>query len=93
MAKTRPQVKNGEGTAVLQIASGKLFRKKPGQRNELRGVLYTNLRMYDRVIETSAGRLLSTSNLHDSKTLVYELAELIEDDPGPGVIASHGIDP
>ena len=78
---------------MLQIASGKLFRKKPGQRNELRGVLYTNLRVYDRVIETSAGRLLSTSNLHDSKTLVYELAELIEDDPGPGVIASHGIDP
>ena len=78
---------------MLQIASGKLFKKKPGQRNELRGVLYTNLRMHDKVIATSAGRLLSTSNLQDSKTLIYELTELIEDEPGPGVIASHGIDP
>ena len=78
---------------MLQIASGRLFRKKPGQRNELRGVLYTNLRMYDRIIETSAGRLLSTSNLHESKTLIYEFTELIEDERGPGVIASHGIDP
>ena len=78
---------------MLQIASGKLFGRKPGQRNELRGVLYTNLRMYNRTIETAAGRLLSTSTLHDSKTLVYEFTELIEDEPGAGVIASHGIDP
>ena len=78
---------------MLQIASGKLFGRKPGQRNELRGVLYTNLRMYDRTIETAAGRLLSTSTLHDSKTLVYEFTELIEDEPGVGVVASHGIDP
>ncbi len=78
---------------MLQIASGRLFREKPGQRNELRGVLYTNLRMYNQVIETAAGRLLYTSTLHDSKTLVYEFTELIEDEPGPGAIASHGIDP
>ena len=75
---------------MLQIASGKLFKKKPGQRNELRGVLYTNLRMHDKVIATSAGRLLSTSNLQDSKTLIYELTELIEDEPGPGVIGHAG---
>ena len=81
------------GPTMLQIASGKLFGRKPGQRNELRGVLYTNLRMYNRTIETAAGRLLSTSTLHDSKTLVYEFTELIEDEPGAGVIASHGIDP
>ena len=78
---------------MLQIASGRLFREKPSQRNELRGVLYTNLRMYNQVIETAAGRLLYTSTLHDSKTLVYEFTELIEDEPGPGAIASHGIDP
>ena len=76
---------------MLQIASGRLFREKPGQRNELRGVLYTNLRMLDGAIETAAGRLLYTSTLHDSKTLVYEFTELMEDEPG--AIASHGIDP
>ena len=43
---------------MLQIASGRLFRGKSGRRNELRGVLYTNLRMYDRTLETGAGRLL-----------------------------------
>ena len=78
---------------MLQIASGRLFREKPGQRNELRGVLYTNLRMYNQVIDTAAGRLLYTSTLHDSKSLVYEFTELIEDDPAAGGILSHGIDP
>ena len=78
---------------MLQIASGRLFKREPGPRNELRGVLYTNLRMHDKAIDTAAGHLLSTSNLHDSKPLVYEFTELIEDEPGPGVIASHGIDP
>ena len=78
---------------MLQIASGKLFRGKPVHRNELRGVLYTNLRMYNQVIDTAAGRLLYTSTLHDSKSLVYEFTELIEDDPAAGGILSHGIDP
>lgn len=78
---------------MLQIASGRLFKKSPGQRNELRGVLYTNLQTYNQVIETAAGRLLSTSPLHGSKALVYEFTELIEDEPGLGAIASHGIDP
>ena len=59
---------------MLQIASGKLLRKKPSQRNELRAVL-------------------STSTLHDSKALICEFTELIEEEPGPGAIASHGIDP
>ena len=78
---------------MLQIASGRLFRRPPGQRNELRGVLYTNLRMFDGSVETAAGRLRSTSTLHDSKTLIYEFMELIDGEPGPGVISSHGIDP
>ena len=78
---------------MLQIASGKLFRGKPVHRNELRGVLYTNLRMYNQVVDTAAGRLLYTSTLHDSKSLVYEFTELIEDDPAAGGILSHGIDP
>ena len=44
---------------MLQIASGKLFANKPAQRNELRGVVYTNLQLYGREpIETVAGRLL-----------------------------------
>ena len=74
---------------MLQIASGRLFRGKPAQRNQLRGVLYTNLEMYHTVIDTAAGRLSYTSTLHDSKTLIYEFTELIEDD----VLLSHGIDP
>lgn len=78
---------------MLQIASGRLFKGKPGRRNELRGVLYTNLRMYNRTLETAAGRLLSASDLSDSKTLVYELTEFIEDVPGTGALVSRGIDP
>ena len=78
---------------MLQIASGKLFSKEPAQRNELRGVLYTNLRMYNTEIETAAGRLLYASTLHDSKSLVYEFTELIEHEPDAGGLLSHGIDP
>ena len=78
---------------MLQIASEKLFSNAPAQRNELRGVLYTNLLMYNTVIETAAGRLLYTSTLHDSKSLVYEFTELIEHGPDAGGLLSHGIDP
>jgi len=79
---------------MLQIVSGKLFTCEPAQRNRLRGVLYTNLRLDREVsIETRAGSLLATGNLRDTKTAIYEVTELIEDRPGPGVIASHGIEP
>src|ERR1035441_6074259 len=80
---------------MLQIASGKLFAREPGHRNELRGVLYTNLRLdREKPIETAVGRLLPTSTLRDAKTLVYELTELIEAPPhGPGLLVSHGMDP
>ena len=77
---------------MLQIASGKLFKQNHGQSNELRGIVYSNLILHDKTIETVAGRLLPTSRLHD-KMLVYEFTELIEESPGVGVIISHGIDP
>ena len=79
---------------MLQIASGKFFTQEPALSNELRGVVYTNLQLYNREpIETAAGRLLPTSYLGDAKAAVYELTELIEDAPVPGAVASHGIDP
>lgn len=80
---------------MLQIKSGKLFTREPEHRNELRGILYTNLRLgRDEPIETVAGRLLPTSTLHDARALIYEGVELIEAQPhGPGVLVSHGADP
>ena len=78
---------------MLQIASGKLFQQKPGRSNELRGIVYTNLILYKKPIETIAGRLLPTSALQHDKMLIYEFTELIEESPGDGVITSHGIDP
>ena len=78
---------------MLQITSGKLFAQEPGQRNELRGVVYTNLFLYENPIETAAGRLLPTNTLRAKSSLVYELTELIESPPGSGGVVSHGIDP
>ena len=83
-----------ESLIVLQIASGKLFTNEPRQRNELRGVLHTNLCLLPGThIETTAGRLLPTdTNSKNRNQLIYEFTELIEDEPSSGVIASHGID-
>ena len=79
---------------MLQIASGKLFSQDPAQRNDLRGIVHTNLQLYNRApLETVAGRLLPTSFLRDTTTAVYELTELIEHAPAAGVVASYGIDP
>lgn len=79
---------------MLQIATGKLFAHQPGQRNQLRGVVHTNLQLYGRgPIETVAGRLLATSALRDRGMAVYEMTELIEGGPNPGAIVSHGMDP
>ena len=79
---------------MLQIASGKLFQSEPGQRNELRGVLYTNLCLYaDMPIETAAGRLLPVNSWRGAKTLVYEFTELIEQPKAVGAVASHGMEP
>ena len=79
---------------VLQITSGKLFTHAPKQRNTLRGVLHTNLCLLPgRSIETAAGKVLPTNtNLSTPNQLLYELTELIEDEPRAGVIASHGIE-
>ncbi len=80
---------------MLQINSGKLFTREPKHRNELRGILYTNLRIArDQPIETVAGKLLPTSTLRDSNAVVYEVVEQIEArEHGPDILISHGIDP
>ena len=80
---------------MLQIASGKLFSKEPASRNELRGVLCSNLVVvHEGAIATAAGRLLPTTMVAGRQgQLVYELTEFIEEAPAPGVIASHGIEP
>ena len=79
---------------MLQIATGKLFSKPPGQRNELRGIAYTNLQLYGRKpIVTSAGRLLPSDSIRGNNGVIYEITELIEEPPNVGIVASHGIDP
>ena len=79
---------------MLQIASGRLFSRPAARRNELRGVLYTNLQFYGRpAIETAAGRLLSTESMSPLGTVVYEITELIEDEPQAGGLVSHGAEP
>ena len=80
---------------MLQIASGKLFAQAAGQRNELRGVIHTNLQlMGSKPISTDAGRLVPTNYVSQlSGQLVYEFTELIEQPAGSGALASHGIDP
>lgn len=81
---------------MLQIATGKLFRKGVLKRNALRGVLYSNLRMFgEQKITTMAGQLLGVHALRalHGHSLVYEIEELIEGDAiAPGVICSFGID-
>ena len=80
--------------AMLQIASGKLFSRSPARSNLLRGTLYTNLELPGSdAVKTAAGSLLPTNSLRNDRTLVYELTELMEDEPAPGVVDSHGIDP
>ena len=80
---------------MLQIASGKLFTQSPGQQNELRGIIHTNLHLLgSEPIETDAGRLVPTDIVSPlSGQLVYEFTELIEQSPAAGVVASHGIEP
>ncbi|WP_287919236.1 hypothetical protein [Comamonas sp.] len=81
---------------MLQIATGKLFRQGVLKRNTLRGVLYTNLRMFgEEKIVTMAGQLLGVHALRKlhGHSLVYEIVELIEGDViAPGVMSSFGID-
>lgn len=78
---------------MLQIASGKLFTRGVGRRNQLRGILHSNLFIdRERSIETAAGKLLPTSTLHFAQMIVYEFEELIEEEgEGPGLLISHGM--
>ncbi len=82
---------------MLQICSGKLFKNTVEYRNQLRGLIYTNLQFgfgREERLDTEAGSLLSTSNLGQSNAIVYEIEELIESTgQGAGILSSHGVDP
>ncbi|MEZ8369766.1 hypothetical protein AB6C94_10055 [Vibrio splendidus] len=82
---------------MLQICSGKLFQQEVEFRNNLRGVIYTNLNLgIDEKIETKAGCLLDTSTPARSNAIVYELEELMESTGNgvkAGVLVSHTIRP
>ena len=77
---------------MLQITSGKFFKKEPGRRDILRGIAYTNLYPFAPV-ETVAGRLLPVNTSSNPNTLIYEMTELIEAEPSEGGLVSHGVDP
>ena len=79
---------------MLQIASGKLFRREARQQNELRGFFHTNLQSHrGNTIETKAGRIFSTTDIGGVQGFVYEITELIEDDPHVGGLVSHTVRP
>ncbi|TRN80715.1 hypothetical protein DT385_09395 [Pseudomonas syringae] len=79
---------------MLQINTGKLFSTGIGRTNELRGVLYTNLKLARRDIFTKAGTLRSTDGRKGTQALVYELQEHMEQgDDAPGILVSHTIQP
>ena len=79
---------------MLQIASGKLFSGEPARRNRLRGVLFSNLLVFqEAAIETAAGNLLPTTMAPGRHgQLVYEFTEFIEERTALGAIGSHGIE-
>lgn len=77
---------------MLQITTGKFFKKDPGRRNQLHGVAFTNLHLLD-PIETVVGRLRPIDSTSNPNMLVYEVTELIEAEPSVGVLVSHGVDP
>lgn len=76
---------------MLQIGSGKLFEREAGRRNALRGVIYSNLRIYrDKAIETAAGRILPLEVSGPPNAFAFEFDELIEGEAeGPGVLVSR----
>lgn len=70
---------------MLQISSGKLYPDGVKRRNELRGVLYSNIflfRMDGGPIVTAAGRLQQVDPVGTPRPLVYELTEQFEDAAG-----------
>ncbi|MEQ5875383.1 hypothetical protein J3455_12625 [Pseudoalteromonas sp. NFXS39] len=80
---------------MLQINSGKLFKNEVEYRNNLRGMIYTNLRFpRDVIVETAAGKLLPAITADSTNALVYELEELIEKrGEQRGILVSHSITP
>ena len=81
---------------MLQITTGKFFPNPAGRTNQLRGILYTNLRLgRDEIIHTSVGDLIpSSSMISGPHALIFEFTEKIESgEIAPGVICSHGVEP
>lgn len=78
---------------MLQINTGKLYATGIGRTNQLRGVLYTNLKLPWRDdIVTKVGTLRSTDGRTGSQALVYELEEHIEQgEDAPGILVSHTV--
>lgn len=78
---------------MLQIGTGKLFTRKVAYRNNLKGIIYTNLRLFrDDEIDTIAGSLIATEAFRESSALIYEFEELMEYyGEGAGTLVSHGI--
>jgi hypothetical protein len=77
---------------MLQINSGKLFTRGVGRKNQLRGVLYSNVEFrFGEDIVTRAGTLRVTDGIRGSRAIVYEIEELIED--GNKALLSHTISP
>lgn len=80
---------------MLQINTGKLYRRGVGRTNCLTGVLYANVRLpHERAIVTGAGTLRAAGSGPADLALVYEVEERIETaDPAPGVLVSHTVGP
>lgn len=81
---------------MLQIATGKLFIRPVLRTNRLRGVLYTNARFgfEERVIETAAGTLTSTSVSEGVQSIMFEMDERIEThSSGKDILISHTLGP
>lgn len=69
---------------MLQIATGRLFTRKPGTTNNLRGTFYTNAVFPYETIEVPVanGRLLPPSSTRPGvKAVAYEFVERIEVEP------------
>ena len=80
---------------MLQINSGKLFKREVGRTNHLRGVLYSNLELrYGYDVVTAAGTLRQTDGPRGSRAIVFEIDERIEaPEDGPEFLISHTIAP
>src|SRR5487761_42131 len=82
---------------MLQINSGKLYPNGVGRKNQLRGVLYSNLILLgldDTPITTAAGSLLRAETIGSPTSIVYEITEQKESNEiASGVLISHGVLP